>query len=131
MFDSLKYFNRVNYLKKVTLKLIISALITCLWNFTNIFYGTVFLFYFLFSIFHLLLRFSENPLVTIILLFTVFIDVFLLNDLPKNDLLSKPRRDILYYWSFTLPYLIWYLYLSELYFHSTSTENSSLTSNFF
>lgn len=89
LFDSLKYFNRVNYLKKVSLKLIISVLVASLWNFTNIFFGTVFLYYFLFSIFHLLLQFSKNYLVTFILFFAVFIGVFILNDLAKNGVLSK------------------------------------------
>ncbi len=89
LFDSLKYFNRVSYLKNVALKAMISVLVASLWNFTNIFFGTVFLCYFLFSIFHLLLRFSKNYLITVILFFSMLIGVFILNDLARVDVLSK------------------------------------------
>ena len=89
LFDSLKYFNRVSYLKNVALKAMISVLVASLWNFTNIFFETVFLCYFVFSIFHLLLRFSKNYLITVILFFAMLIGVFILNDLARVDVLSK------------------------------------------
>ena len=89
LFDSLKYFNRVNHLNKVALKVLISVLVASLWNFTNIFFETVFLCYFVFSIFHLLLRFSKNYLITVILFFEMVIGLFILNDLARVGVLSK------------------------------------------
>ena len=112
LFDSLKYFNRVSYLKNVALKAMISVLVASLWNFTNIFFGTVFLCYFLFSIFHLLLRFSKNYLVTFILFFCNAYRCIYIKWPCQSWCVIKISVRKFDYWTYTFSFHLWCIHLS-------------------